>query len=252
MSRSSPLTTRSRGDGRVEPAERPAVAARVVADESAHAGALFHQPRDEVTADEASCAGDEHRAAVELRHARPGYPAARHGLPIYGAMTGGPELSMVLVNHNGRGCLPGGARRARGHDRAERRVPRRRLRVGRRQLGGRRAALACGLGDAVRGEHRLLRRLQPRRRGGNRPAGGVRELRRARGARLGRPAPLAARHGRGHLGRDRAAAAPRRRDDRGGGARDRAEHRDLRPARGRAARRRARRVPSTSPPRPAR
>ena len=64
----------------------------------------------------------------------------------------GPELSVVLVNYNGAGCLPGcagGARRRHGG--AERRVPGRRLRLARRQLGGRRAPLAGGAGAALRG-----------------------------------------------------------------------------------------------------
>ena len=57
------------------------------------------------------------------------------------------------------------------------------------------------------------------------------------------PAARAARRGPGRLGRHRAARPPRRRDDRGGRAGDRSEHRDVRPARGRAARRRGRRTP---------
>ena len=63
-----------------------------------------------------------------------------------------------------RGVPPGRAARAgRAHGGRRRRVHRRRLRLERRQLAGRRAALGPGARASLRGEHRLRRRLQPRR-----------------------------------------------------------------------------------------
>jgi hypothetical protein len=59
----------------VEPVERPAVVARVVADEGAHARALAHEPRDEVAADESACARDEHGLTAE------GHPLILAALP---------------------------------------------------------------------------------------------------------------------------------------------------------------------------
>ena len=95
-----------------------------------------------------------------------------------------------------------------------------------------------GAGAPLRGEHRLLRRLQPRRRGG---AGRLLAFVNFDGqVEPGWDAPLSALlDDPTVVGRDRAAALPRRRDDPGRRPRDRAEHGDVRPARGHAARRRA-------------
>ena len=50
------------GDGRFEPVEPATVAARVVANEPAHAGAARHEMLDQVAADEAARAGHEDAA----------------------------------------------------------------------------------------------------------------------------------------------------------------------------------------------
>src|SRR6185436_19635518 len=60
-----------------EPVERAALPARVVTDERAHAGALPHQARDQVPADEPARARDQHRAPAQLGH-QP-FPGPRSG-----------------------------------------------------------------------------------------------------------------------------------------------------------------------------
>ena len=142
------------------------------------------------------------------------------------------ELSVVLVNHNGAGCLPGRARTRSPHGpRPRRRVHRRRLGLDRRQLAGRSTAL--GPRPA---------RCASRRTSASAPAATAAPRRRrgrllafvnfdgAGRAGLGRAAARAARR-RPRLGRDRPPAPRGRGDDRGGRARDRAEHGHLRPAR---------------------
>ena len=167
----------------------------------------------------ASCARSRARAAsfrdARSRHdPRPGRcqgrEPARRGLLAAGPPCAVTELSVVLVNHDGAD-VP--ARRFAGaggeHGLRGRRVPRRGLRLDRRELAGRQAALGPRPRASLRGEHRLLPRLQPGCGGGGGKARRLRQLRRRGGARLGRATPRAAGRPR-RLGCDGATARRRR------------------------------------------
>ena len=171
----------------------------------------------------------------------------RHPCQYRAAWTAAPELSVVLVNHNGAGCLPAAlealaarhdASRASSASSSTRARP---TAAGRTSsaLGGARAlrfednigfCAGCNRGaEAARGRLLAFVNFDGARRAG-----------------LGRAAARAARRDPGRRRSPPACCvARRRRDDRGGRAGDRAEHGDVRAARGRAARAGARRSRST-------